>query len=141
MPVPYFYDEGNQPKIHDPAPIILQKILGAVRTGPSEGRITVNSADASAAAVDITAAPDSSKFVSYVVLDSLVASSDTALRIDIKEETSGTVFLRLYMAANSTVSLSRFVPGIKAAVAGKKIQIQTSAAGNISVWASYHSEA
>lgn len=103
--------------------------------GVSGARVT--SADASAAAASVTDAPTAGQ---KIVLTDLVFSVDTDMRVDFKEETSGTVVLSFYMAANSTM---QFTPRgkMKLATADKKLQVQTSAAGNIAVTAFYTSEA
>jgi hypothetical protein len=103
--------------------------------GVSGARVT--SADMSAAAVSVTDAPTSGQ---KICVDDIVVSTDTAMRVDFKEETSGTVFLSLYMAANSLAQItvrSKF----KLATADKKLQAQTSASGNIAITVLHHSEA
>jgi|SRR5574343_780999 len=95
------------------------------------------SADQSASAASVTDAPASGK---KLVITDVILSVGTAMRVDLKEETSGTVFASVYMAANSLVQLTprgKF----KLATADKKLQVQTSAAGNVAVTAFYYSEA
>lgn len=87
--------------------------------------------------VAITDAPASGQ---KIVADDILISVDTAMSVSVQEETSNTVFAKVYMAANSTVQLT-LRDGIKAAVADKKLYIDTSAAGNIAVTCCWHSEA
>jgi hypothetical protein len=103
--------------------------------GVSGARFT--SANQSAAAASVTDAPTTGQ--KLVVTDILV-SVDTAMRVDLKEETSGTIVASLYLPANGTV---QFTPRskLKLATANKKLQVQTSASGNIAVTAFYYSEA
>ena len=103
--------------------------------GVSGARFT--SADASAADAAVTDAPASGK---KLVISDVIVSVGTAMRVDLKEETSGTVFASLYMAANTVVQLTprgKF----KLATADKKLTVRTSAAGNVAVTAFYYSEA
>lgn len=119
-------------------------LIGNVKlAGPSWTRVLgvsgahVASADASGAAASVTDAPTAGQ---KIVVHHINVSVDTTLRVDFKEETSGTIFLRLYMLANTTMQIP--LNGmLKLATADKKLQVQTSAAGNISVTAIYHSEA
>ena len=109
--------------------------LWAVSMGlTSQARFT--SADASGAAADVTNAPASGK--KLCILD-VTVSVDTAMRVDLKEETAGTVFQSWYMAANSVF---QFTPRgkWKLNTADKKLQVQTSAAGNVSISVTYYSE-
>lgn len=94
------------------------------------------SADMTTAA-DLTAAPTAGQ---KIVLMDLIISTDTAMSFTIQEETSATVFAKVYLAANSTAQIT---PRgyIKAAVADKKIQGDASAAGNVAITAFYFSEA
>lgn len=94
------------------------------------------SADQSAAAASITDAPTSGQ---KIVVTELVISSGAAIRVDLKEETSGTVLLSVYMAVNSTVVLP--LKKLKLATANKKLQVQASGAGNIAITTVYYSEA
>lgn len=95
------------------------------------------SANASAAAVAVTSAP--------VVGDNLmvdgvtISVGATAQAVTFTEETSGTViFGPIYMAANSSITLAigRLLPTIN-----KRLMVQDSAAGNISILAAYRSVA
>lgn len=101
-------------------------------------RAIVNSADASGGVVSLTAAPTTGQ---KIVVDDLLISTDTALSVTFKEETSGTVIRGpIYLAANSTAQIT-LRGKTKLPVANKKLQFITSVAGNITVEASYHSEA
>lgn len=95
------------------------------------------SADASGAAASITDAPTTGQ---KIVLTDIILSSDTALRLDLKEETSGTILASIYMGAGTTVNVVTRGK-LKLATANKKLQIQASAAGNISATAIFYSEA
>lgn len=97
----------------------------------------VTSADASGAALSVTDAPTSGQ---KLVFTDIIVSSDTALRLDFKIETAGTILFSIYMGAGTTVNL---VPRgkLKLATADKKLQVQASVAGNIGVTALYYSEA
>jgi hypothetical protein len=99
--------------------------------------VPFTSADASSAA-SVTDAPVTGQ---CLVIDEVLISSGAAISVTLKEETSGTVIYGpVYMAANSTVHL-KMAGRRKLPTAGKKLQAQASGAGNVSVLASYHSEA
>ena len=77
-----------------------------------------------------------------LVITDLVVSVGTDMSVTFKEETSGTViFGPWYCAANS--GPIQFTPRGKKKLPtmDKKLQVITSAAGNITVSASYYSEA
>jgi len=99
-------------------------------------RTYTTSADMTGTA-DLTAAPTAGQ---KIVLMDLIISTDTAMSFTIQEETSATVFAKIYLAANSTAQIT---PRgyLKAAVADKKIQGDASAAGNVAITAVYFSEA
>lgn len=101
--------------------------------GVSGAAFTSN--DASSAAAPVTDAPASSQ---YLTIDEITVSVDTAMIVSFTEETSGTLIHRLYMAANTSIQL-RFKRK-KLATADKKLEVQTSTSGNITVTADYHSE-
>lgn len=94
------------------------------------------SADQSGGVAAVTDAPASGE---KLVIEDLVVSVDTAMRVDFKEETSGTAIASVYLAANGTAQVTPR-GRIKLATAGKKLTVQTSTAGNIAVTAIYHSE-
>ena len=62
------------------------------------------------------------------------------MRVDLKEETTGTVLASIYLPANGSAQITPRGK-LKLATADKKLQVITSAAGNIAVTAFYHSEA
>lgn len=103
--------------------------------GVSGARFT--SADASGADAAVTDAPTSGQ---KLCLTDVTISVDTAMRVDLKLETAGTVLHSFYLPANGTV---QFTPRakFKLATADKKLMVRTSAAGNIAVTAYYYSEA
>lgn len=104
-------------------------------TGIAGARFT--SADQSGAVASVTSAPTSGQ---KLVITDIIISVDSAMRVDFNCESSGTVIETVYMAANSTVNLITRSKR-KLATADKKLQVQTSASGNISVNAFYYSEA
>ena len=106
--------------------------------GPSQTvtRTYTASADMTTAA-DICADPASGQ--KTVVMD-IIVSTDTSMSFTIQEETSETVFAKIYLAANSTAQIT---PRgyIKAAVADKNIMGKASVAGNVAITTVYFSEA
>lgn len=99
--------------------------------------VRFTSADQSAGVASVTSAPTSGQ---KLVITDLVVSSDTALRIDFNVESDATVIETMYLAANSTVQQT-IRSKWKLGTADKKLQVRTSAAGNISVTPYYYSEA
>jgi hypothetical protein len=95
------------------------------------------SADQSGAVASVTSAPTAGQ---KLVITDLIISVDTDMRVDFNVESSGTIIESVYMAANSTVNLITRGKR-KLANADKKLQVRTSAAGNMSVNAFYYSEA
>ena len=86
------------------------------------------SADMTTAAA-ITAAPTSGK---KIVATDIIVSTDTEMSFTIQEETSATVFAKVYLTAKSTAQIS--LRGyIKAAVADKKLMGKASASGNVAI--------
>lgn len=115
------------------------EIGGVKLNGPQFTRGTrtnVVSADASGAAVDLSLAPTSGQ---KLVIDSLFVSIDTARTVTIKDE-DGTIVYKLFMAANTSVQITELT-GTKLTTADKKLQLQTSGAGNVFAMANFHSEA
>jgi hypothetical protein len=88
-------------------------------------------------AADITGVPTTGE---KVYADDILVSSDTAMNFSIQEETSATVFAKVFLPANGTVQIT-LRDGIKAAVANKKLQGKASAAGNVAITCCWHSEA
>jgi len=97
----------------------------------------VSSADMSGADADLTAAPTSGQ--KWVITDVFV-SADTAMRVDIKEETSGTVMFSGYVTPGGWYQLTPRGKR-KLATANKKVVGRTSAAGNVRILVGAHSEA
>ncbi len=95
------------------------------------------SADQSGAVASVTSAPTSGQ---KLVITDIIISVDTAMRVDFTVESNATVIETIYMAANTTVNLITRGKR-KLAAADKKLQVRTSAAGNLSVNAFYYSEA
>lgn len=96
-----------------------------------------SSADQSAAVASVTDAPTAGQ---KLVITDLLISSDTALRLDFNIESSATVIETVYMAANETKQIT-VRSQWKLGTADKKLQVQASAAGNISITPFYFSEA
>jgi len=118
--------------------------IGATRdAGPSWTTVfgvsgaVVSSADASTATA-VTGAPTSGQKI--CIDDIFFSVGATAMQVDFEEETSGTVLITCYCAANTVYQLTPRGK-LKLATADKKLMVDTSAAGNISVLVSYHSEA
>lgn len=105
--------------------------------GGFTGETTTQTTSADLSSVtNITAAPTSTQ---KLILDRIVVSTLTAMNLQIKEETSGTLLCRLNLAANSgPVALSL---GIKLPTADKKFTATASVSGQIDITAIYHSEA
>lgn len=103
--------------------------------GVSGARVT--SADMSGSAASVTDAPTTGQ---KIVVTDVIVSVDTAMRVDLKEETSGTVVMSLYLPANGVAQVTPRSK-LKLATANKKLQAQTSASGNIAITAFYYSEA
>lgn len=103
--------------------------------GVSGARYT--SADRSSSAASVTDAPTGGQ---KIVVTDIVVSVDTAMRVDFKEETSGTVVMSVYLPANGMAQITPRSK-LKLATADKALQVQTSVAGNIAVTAFYFSEA
>lgn len=116
--------------------------IGGVKlNGPQWTRgtlVPVDSANASAAAVDLSLAPTSGQ---KIVIDSLFVSvGGTLVLVTIKDE-DGVVLFKLHdLAAGDHVEI-RELTGMKLPTADKKLQLQTSAAGDVFAVCSYHSEA
>jgi len=105
--------------------------------GPAWTPTRTYTAISTATTTDITIAPTSGQ---KIVLDDCLISCDAACAVSIVEETSGTVFAKVFVPANGTVQIT-LRDAIKAAVADKKLRAITSAAVNTSITACYHSEA
>src|SRR5262245_40936952 len=90
---------GNQSN-----PIGATTDLGVAWTnsfGVSGARVT--SADASGADLAVTDAPASGQ---KIVVDDLLVSVDTAMRVDVKIETTGTVLASIYLPANGSAQIT-----------------------------------
>ena len=96
------------------------------------------SADASGADAAVTDAPTAGQ---KLVIRDVFVSTDTAMRIDLKEETSGTVIFSGYFPANSGIVQLTPRSKVKLATADKKLMVRTSASGNVRVTTTYSSEA
>lgn len=107
-------------------------------SGPSWTVLRKNTTSADATGgVDLTTAPTSTE---KIVIDDLIVSVDTDMNISFTEETTGTEILKLYLSANVPPQLT-LRNGIKLDTADKKLKATASVAGNIAIFASWHSEA
>lgn len=116
---------------------LLTELTGRVTTWGVAG-VPFSSADQSAAAAAVSDAPAAG--LKLVLSELVVMAGATAQIFTFTEETSGTVILKVACAANSTVHL-KFRGKIKLATTVKKLMVQSSAAGAISVLAGYSTEA
>ena len=98
-------------------------------------RTYTTSADMSTAAA-ISAAPTAGQ---KVVADDIIIFSDTAMSFTIQEETSETVFAKVFLAANGSAQIT-LRDGLKTAVADKKFFGKASTSGNVTVTLCSHSE-
>jgi NADPH-dependent 2,4-dienoyl-CoA reductase/sulfur reductase-like enzyme len=95
-----------------------------------------SSADVSGADTAITAAPAAGF---KVVADDVLISVATACRVDLKEETSGTVLAAVYLPDNGSTQVT-LRNGLRVPTAAKKLMVRTSAASAIRVTVSWHTE-
>lgn len=115
-----------------------QSSIPTTDAGPSQTltRTYTASADMTTAAA-ISVAPTSGQKV--VAVDILV-STDTAMNFSIQEETSATVFAKVFLPANGTAQIT--LRGyIKAAVADRRLFGDASVAGNVAITCVQFSEA
>lgn len=121
-------------------PVVVASDQGAMPTSDSgaawAGAYTVTASADATGVVDVTVAPAAGQ---KIVIDDIIVSVDTAMKVTFEEETSHTDIIALYMPANSVVQVTPRGK-IKLSTADKKLQIYTSLAGNIAVTVCYHSE-
>jgi hypothetical protein len=127
---------------------LKEAINGYVRSGKRQrprvdfsswggGSAPFTSADQHSDVAAVTGAPAAGQ---KLVATDIIVSVDTDMTVTFKEETSGTVVIGpLYLAAKSTVQLTPRGKLWKLAMAGKKLMVQTSVAGNITVDVGYFS--
>lgn len=139
----YYPQEG------DNGLVLLAKLLkrlanGVTDNGPAwttvrgVAGVPVASADMTTAA-NVTDAPTSDE--KLVIDDILVSVGATAMSLTFTDETSGAVIHGpLYFAANSTQQIT-LRGKTKLPVANSKLKCTASAAGNVTIEATYHSEA
>jgi len=122
-----------------PALVAGSATIGATMdAGPAWTPVYLHTASADATGiVDVTGAPASGQ---KIVVDDIMVSVDTAMKLTFEDETAGTDLLVLYMAANSTAQVTPRGK-IKLPVADKKLRMDASVAGNVAVTVCYHSEA
>jgi len=100
--------------------------------------VPFTSADQHSAPASVT---DEPALGQMLCIDDIVFSTDTAMNVTFKEETSGAVvFGPWYVAANSVIQITPRGKK-KLSTANRALQVITSIAGNITVSTSYHSEA
>ena len=100
--------------------------------------VRFTSADQSGGFASVTSAPTSGQ---KLVITDLLISSAAAMRLDFAiESATGTIIETFYIGVNQTI---QFTPRgkWKLATADKKLQVQSSVAGNISITPFYYSEA
>lgn len=95
----------------------------------------VTSADATGN-VAVTDAPGAAR---YLVVDDIVASSDTKMSLTFTTETAGTVIAVLYLPADGTACVTTRGK-LKLGTANSKLMCDASAAGNIAVTVLWHAE-
>ena len=95
------------------------------------------SADQSATPAAVHTAPGAGL---KAVITDLIVSVGTAMTVTFTEETAGTVLFTLYIAANSVVQITPRAK-LKLSTAVKRLMVQTSVAGNISVTPFFFTEA
>ena len=120
--------EGGTPTAKDDGPAWTS--VWGVTNAP------VQSADMTSIA-DVTAAPTSGQ---KLVITDLIVSADTAMKLTFTEETSGTVMFAVYVPAGGVTQITPRGQR-KLAAADKKLRCTASVAGNVSILASYFSEA
>lgn len=112
-------------------------IGGAKDAGPSWTPVQTytTSADMTTAAA-ISAAPAAGQ---KVVADDIMVSTDTAMLFTLQEETSNTVLAARRLAANESAQIT-LRNGLRVPTADKKLFGKASAAGNLYITVSQHSE-
>lgn len=122
-----------------PALVAGTATIGATMdAGPAWTPAYLHTASADATGiVDVTAAPTAGQ---KIVIDDIIVSVSVGMTVTFEEETAHTDIIVLYLAANSTAQITPR-GRIKLPTADKKLQIDTSVAGNIAVTVCYHSEA
>lgn len=98
--------------------------------------VRFTSANQSATPAAVTDAPTAGQ---KLVITDVLISVDTAMRVDLREETTNTVVASLYLPANGTAQITPRSK-LKLATADKKLMVQTSASGNVAVTAFFFSE-
>lgn len=106
-----------------------------VSIGVTGARFT--SADASGAAAAVTDAPAAGQ---KLVITDIRFSADTAMRVNFIDAGNSKVLFSEYIPANGGGQIT-LAGRIKLSTADGKLNVQTNAAGNIAVTATYYSEA
>lgn len=137
------YKKVNVDAISSPLPAGTNSIGGTKDNGPQWTSVfgvageTVTSADATSTPLVITDAPTTSQ---KIVLDDVEISVDTAMLVTLRTSTGNKKLGQYRMAANSTIQITTRGRK-KAPTINQTLEVLTSAAGNIHVTATYHSEA
>lgn len=131
----------NPPQTTDSPDTHIARISVATGRGFSDVRgIDVNDTAFYSASgttlASVTAAPTSTK---TLVITDLIIGSDTAMNLSFTEESSSTVLLQIFIAANTTFHF-RPTGKFKLNTADKKLQVTASVSGKVSVLAFYYSE-
>jgi hypothetical protein len=100
-------------------------------------RTLVSTATLNSGAVDASPAPTTGQ---KIVIDDIFASAAANMRLDFTEETTGTVILSVYLAANVPVQISPR-GRLKLDTAGRKLRVVASAAGEVRITTLTRSEA
>ena len=127
------------PETNQFEPLTIDDLAGLGRSSSNGiAGARFSSSNQSAAWASVTDAPESGK---KLVITDIVISVDTDMRVDFSvESANGTIIESVYMKASTTANLVTRAKR-KLATADKKLQVKTSASGNITVNAYYYSEA
>jgi hypothetical protein len=120
-------------------PVVSSDVGPAWTSAHGVSAAPFTSADQHSAAASVTDAPTAGQ---KLVITDIFFSTDTAMSVTFKCETSGVVITGpYYVPANFAGQLTPRGKFWKLATADKKLQVITSVAGNIMVDAGYYSEA
>lgn len=117
-------------------------VIGTTKDGGPSWTTVLGVSGAAVVSADATGNPavtDAPTSGQKIVVDDIMVSSDTAMNIIFSEETSGTVFLKVFIPANGFYQITPRSK-IKLATANKKLMADASVAGNVAITVLYHSE-
>jgi len=103
----------------------------------SLGGACVTSSDASGSDLILTDTPPAQN---KIVIDDLIVSTDTTMRLDIMEENTRRLLVRGYIPANGGFIQLTPRDHLKTSVAGNRIILRASVSGNIAISCLYHYE-